>query len=366
MAEIIKSKDGYIEWIKSISLQFRKSQIKAASRVNAEMLRFYWSLGKDIKERETDNTYGSSFYKRLSADLQNEIPDVKSFSVTNLHYMLWFYELYPDAGNLPQLGVVSSDIPEKQNLPQDGVNSESIIFNIPWGHNKLIIDKCKGDTKKALFFVRESLENNWSRAVLMNFLDTELYYRQGKAITNFEKILPAVQSDLAQEMTKDPYNFDFLTLRKDYDERELKDALMQNVQSLLMELGRGFAFVGREYRLVVGETEQFIDMLFYNIPNRCYVVVEVKVRNFEPGDMGQLGTYIGAVDGILKGEGDNQTVGLLICKTKDNVLAQYAVNMINAPIGISEYELSNVMPEEFKSSMPTIEEIENELKSRQL
>ncbi|MBQ3795659.1 MAG: DUF1016 family protein [Butyrivibrio sp.] len=196
------------------------------------------------------------------------------------------------------------------NLPQAGVNSESLVFNIPWGHNKLIIDKCKGNTDKALFFVKETMDNTWSRAVLMNFLDTDLYERQGKAVTNFKKLLPPVQSDLAQEMTRDPYNFDFLTIRKNYDEKELKDALMEHVQSLLMELGEGFAFVGREYRLVVGETEQFIDLLFYN------------------------------------------------------VLAQYAVNMINVPIGISEYKLSNVMPEEFKSSMPTIEEIENELKDR--
>lgn len=163
-------------------------------------------------------------------------------------------------------------------------------------------------------------------------------------------------------MAKDPYNFDFLTIRKDYDEKELIDALMNNVHSLLMELGKGFAFVGREYRLLVGNTEQFIDMLFYNITNHCYVVVEVKVRDFEPGDMGQLGTYIGTADGILRGAGDNQTVGLLIYKTKDNVLAQYAVNMINASIGISEYEMSIIISNDFKRSMPTIEEIENGLK----
>lgn len=361
MEKIIGVDPEYITWIRSISLQFKNSQIKAASKVNAEMLEFYWSLGKDICERESNNAYGSGFYKRVSDDLKHELPDVKSFSVTNLHYMKWFYELYPNAGNLPQLGVDSSG---DKNLPQAGVDFERLIFNIPWGHNKLIIDKCKGDREKALFFVRQTLENNWSRAVLMNFLDTNLYDRQGKAISNFDKVLPSVESDLAQEMTRDPYNFDFLTIRKNYDEKELKDALMQNVQRLLLEMGKGFAFVGREYRLVVGNTEQFIDLLFYNIPNHCYVVVEVKVRDFEPGDMGQLGTYIGAVDGILKGEGDNQTIGLLICRTKDNVLAQYAVNMINAPIGISEYELKNVIPEEFKSSMPTIEEIEKELKKR--
>ena len=274
--------------------------------------------------------------------------------------MTYFYELYADVVNRPQL----EDDSKKANRPQVVDDFIEPIFLIPWGHNRLIIDKCKKDMEKALFFVRQTLENNWSRAVLMNFLDTDLYDRHGKAISKFDKVLPSVQSDLAQEMTKDPYNFDFLTIRKNYDEKEFKDALLQNVQSLLMELGKGFAFVGREYRLVVGKTEQFIDMLFYNIPNHCYVVVEVKVRDFEPGDMGQLGTYIGAVDGMLKGEADNQTVGLLICRTKDNVLAQYAVNMINAPIGISEYELTNVIPEDFKSSMPTIEEIEKELSAR--
>ena len=360
MGEIIKVDAEYLNWILSIAEKFKQSQIKAASKVNTEMLRFYFELGCEISSRDKENRYGTSFYKKISEDLQRELPDVRSFSATNLKYMTYYYELYADVVNRPQV-VDESEISNRPQLVDDFMEP---FFLIPWGHNRLIIDKCKGDTDKALFFVKETLENNWSRTVLMNFLDTDLYDRQGKAITNFDKVLPSVQSDLAQEMTKDPYNFDFLTIRKNYDEKELKDALMQNVQSLLMELGKGFAFVGREYRLVVGKTEQFIDMLFYNIPNHCYVVVEVKVRDFEPGDMGQLGTYIGAVDGILKGEGDNQTVGLLICRTKDNVLAQYAVNMINAPIGISEYELTNVMPEEFKSSMPTIEEIENELKNR--
>lgn len=361
MSDMVKYDEQYSHWIKDISSRFKQSQIKAACRVNVELMQFYWSLGRDISIREKENIYGTGFFKKLSADLCEELPEVKSFSVTNLHYIKWFYELYPDIENLPQAGVDSHDI---QNLPQLGVNSTALIFCIPWGHNKLIIDKCKDNPDKAMFFVRQTIENNWSRAVLLNFLDTDLYQRQGKAITNFSKVLPAIQSDLAQEMTKDPYNFDFLTLRSNYDEKELKDALMNNVQNLLMELGKGFAFVGREYRLVVGDTEQFIDMLFYNITNHCYVVVEVKVRDFEPGDMGQLGTYIGAVDGILKTSGDNPTIGLLICKTKDNVLAQYAVNMINAPIGISEYELSSLLPEEFKSSMPTIEEIENELKDK--
>lgn len=218
--------------------------------------------------------------------------------------------------------------------------------------------------RESIFFVRKTIENNWSRAVLLNFLDTNLFERQGKAISNFNKVLPGVKSDLAQEMTKDPYNFDFLTLREGYDEKELKDALMENVQRFLLELGMGFDFVGREYRLEVGKTEQFLDMLFYNIINHCYVVVEIKIRDFQPGDMGQLGTYVSAVDGILKKDHDNQTIGLLICKTKDNVLAKYAVNTMNVPIGISEYDMGNLIPPDYKSSMPTIEEIEKELKNR--
>ena len=359
MSDIIKFDEQYAQWIKDVSSRFKQSQIKAACRVNVELMKFYWSLGRDISIRE--KKYGNKFINKLSSDLRDELPDIKSFSRTNLYYMKGFYELYPNAEIIPQLEGKSSD---SEIVPQVVGQSETLIFCIPWGHNRLIIDKCKDNPDKAMFFVRQTIENNWSRAVLLNFLDTDLYQRQGKAITNFSKVLPAVQSDLAQEMTKDPYNFDFLTLRSNYDEKELKDALMNNVQKLLMELGKGFAFVGREYRLVVGETEQFLDMLFYNITNHCYVVVEVKVRDFEPGDMGQLGTYIGAVDGILKTDGDNPTIGLLICKTKDNVLAQYAVNMINAPIGISEYELSSLLPEEFKSSMPTIEEIENELKDK--
>lgn len=349
MSDKLKFDKQYSQWIKDVSARFKQSQIKAACKVNVELLRFFWSLGRDISIRDSENVYGKGFYKKLSSDLRSALPDVKSFSVTNLHYMKWFYDLFPDA----------------ENLPQVGVNSDQLPFYIPWGHNKLIIDKCKNNPDKALFFVKETVENNWSRAVLLNFLDTDLYERKGKAITNFRKVLPAVQSDLAQEITKDPYNFDFLTLSMNYNEKELKDALMNNVQKLLLELGKGFAFVGREYRLVVGNTEQFIDMLFYNIPNHCYVAVEVKVRDFEPGDMGQLGTYIGAIDGILKGEEDKQTIGLLICKTKDNVLAQYAVNMVDAPVGISEYDLKSHIPEDFKSSLPTIEEIENELRSNE-
>lgn len=359
MGELTYTKAEYKEWLKTISSNFKQCQIKAAAKVNEEMLMFYWKLGRDIHFLSEDNSYGSNFYGRLSADLAKELPDIKSFSPRNLRYMNDFYCMYPNVPIMQQAVAKFED----ENLQQAVANkNENMIFRIPWGHHIQIMNKCKGEPEKALFFVNKVIENNWSRAVLMNFLDTNLYERQGKAISNFSKMLPDTQSDLAQEMTKDPYNFDFLTLRQDYDEKELKDALMENVQSFLLELGRGFAFVGKEYRLEVGETEQFLDMLFYNIVNHCYVVVEIKTRAFEPGDMGQLGTYVAAVDGILRRENDNQTLGLLICKTKDNVLAKYAVNAVNVPIGISEYEMNNLIPENYKSSMPTIEEIEEELK----
>lgn len=234
---------------------------------------------------------------------------------------------------------------------------------IPWGHVRLIIDKCSDNIEKAKFYVSQTLENNWSRAVLMNFLDTRLYERQGKAVTNFNRTLPSPDSDLAQEITRDPYNFDFLTIRGRYDEKELKNALMDNIQRFLMELGTGFAFVGREYRLQVGGTEQFIDMLFYNINLRRYVVVEIKIRDFEPSDMGQIGTYVTAVDGILRHADDNPTIGLLICKTKDNVLAKYALSSLNAPVGVSEYQLTELYTEDLQNSLPSIEEIEKGLSS---
>ena len=308
----------------------------------------------EILKSEYD--WGSGFYKMISDDIMRELPGVKSFSPRNLLYMHLFYKLYTletiTSHDVAQLGSIeiTPDVVAQMN-----------IFMIPWGHHRYIIDKCKDDRDKALFYVKKTLENNWSRAVLLNFLDTNLFDRQGKAISNFVKTLPSPQSDLAQEMTKDPYNFDFLTMTDGYYEKELKDALMDNISKFLLELGTGFAFVGREYRLEVGETEQFIDMLFYNIALHCYVVIEVKTRAFEPGDMGQIGTYVAAVDGILRKEGDAPTVGLLVCKNKDNVLAQYAVNVTKAPVGISEYELSNLVPDDFKGTLPTIEEIEREL-----
>lgn len=357
MSYLFNGDQNYKKWIEEVSLRFRESQLKAAVKVNDCMLRFYWSVGKDISKWSEQSIYGSGFYKTVSKDLCDLFPDVKSFSPTNLKYMRYFYEMYPNADIRPQ---VEDELTTLENRPQAVDDLES-IFYIPWGHNRFILDKCKGNPEKALFYVKKTLENNWSRAVLLNFLDTNLYERQGKTISNFALTLPESQSDLAQAITRDPYNFDFLTIREKYDEKELKDALMDNIGKFLLELGNGFAFVGREVRLQIGESEEFVDMLFYNIKLHCYVVVEVKVEEFQPRDMGQLGTYMVTVNHHLKGENDGPTLGLIICKGKDNVKAQYALEASSQPMGISSYDISTFLPENYKSSLPTIEEIEAEL-----
>lgn len=306
------------------------------------MLKFYFELGKEIANNSFKATYGSKFYDSLSKELISNLPNIKGLSPKNLRYMEKFYNLYAD--NIP-------------NFPQ----LVGQLFSIPWGHHRCIIDKCK-DVDKALFFVRKIHENNWSRDVLLNFISTDLYEREGKAINNFELALPDVDKDLAKQIIKDPYNFDFLTITNEYNERELKDALIDNIQKFLLELGEGFAFVGREYRLLVGETEFFTDLLFYNIKLHAYVVTEVKITTFNPGDLGQLSTYVSSVNHLLKGENDNPTIGILICKDKDKIVAEYSLENYNIPLGISSYELNKIMPKELKESLPSIEELESKLK----
>ena len=359
MSKLIKIDENYKRWIEDVSGRFRAGQIKAAMKVNDEMLRFYWSLGRDIEKLKGLFSWGEDLYSTISKDLTELLPDVKSFSSRNLRYMNSFYNFYPDAIILPQVGAI---LETNDKLPQAGAKTqEEIIFLIPWGHNKVILDKCKDNKDKALFFANKTLENNWSRSVLLNSLETDLYERQGKAITNFTQTLPGIQGDLAQAITKDPYNFDFLTLHEKYNEKELKDALIDKVQSFLLELGTGFAYMGREIRIKVGQKEKFIDLLFYNTRVHCYVVVEVKAGEFDSTNMGQLGTYVVAVNHQMKTDYDNPTIGLIVCKGMDRVEAQYALEASTQPLGVSSYELSKLVPEEFKGSLPTIEEIEEEL-----
>lgn len=362
MSDLIRMDDSYAAWIKDISSRFRSSQLSAAVKVNTEMLRFYWLLGKELDEKKNQYSWGSHFYDQISKDIQKAIPDSKSFSVRNLQYMHQFYLTFNAFEIANQAG---SQLLTAEITNQPGSQMEN-VFLIPWGHIKVIMSRCRNDTEKALFFVNKTLENRWSRAVLLNFVDTDLYERQGKATTNFALTLPAPQSDLAQAITKDPYNFDFLTITEKYNEKELKDALMDNIQSFLLELGNSFSFVGREVALDVGRTEKFMDMLFFNINLKCYVVLEVKVTEFDASFAGQLGTYVVTVNHQLKQPWMNPTIGLLVCKSMDKVEAQYALESSSQPIGVSGYELSKLIPEEFKGSLPSIEEIEAELTDEEI
>ncbi|MBR4468218.1 MAG: DUF1016 family protein [Bacteroidales bacterium] len=371
----------YLEWIKDLGTRFRRSQIKAAVKVNEEMLRFYWELGHDIVERDAENHYGSRFFSILSHDLKEATSMTSGLSERNIRYAKDFYLLYSQEVGILQQPAAKSDLEDvtkdeeklqqpaaKSNdtiLPQLVEQIKSEIFSVPWGHHMLLIDKCKNAPQKALFFVHQTMQNGWSRNMLLNFLDTDLYERQGKALTNFSRTLPDETSDLAQELTKDPYDFAFTGITGKYNERLLKDKLLNNITQFLVELGTGFAYVGKEYRLQIGDTENFIDLLFYNLNLSCYVVIEVKIGKFEFADAGQLGGYVVACNHILKKEGrDNPTIGILICKEKDSLVAQYALEASSQPLGISEYELAKLYPEKVEGTIPTIEEIEQNLGNR--
>ena len=360
----------YRSWVKELKQRYLSARLKASVDANRTLLEYYWSVGRDIEDKQYANTYGSRFYETLSHDMRSEMPGEKGFSEGNIRYMYRFYKLYSQyIENLLQ-GVEDSNPTnllrgvEDSNYtkhPHEASDLLKEICSIPWFHQQRIIDKCKGDAKKALFFVHKVIENSWGRDVLLNFLGTDLYERQAKALTNFSKTLPAPQSDLAQQTTKDPYVFNFLAMTEDYNERELEDALVANVTKFLVELGTGFAYMGRQYRLQVGEKEIFIDLLFYNTRIHAYCCVELKTGSFEASHLGQLGLYVTAVNHQLKTEYDNPTIGLLICKDKDNIEAQYSLEAYNLPLGISQYELSKLIPKEIKSSLPSIEQIESTL-----
>ena len=360
----------YLQWIKELSSRYRRSQIKASVKVNQEMLQFYWELGKDIVEKKAESRWGSGFMKNLSRDLKEVNPDATCFSETNLLYMKNFYLLYqPYLEITPQVGeqITQQVVEQKGNAitPQLGEQIRKDIYSIGWGHHKVLIDKCSKYPEKALFFVHQTVENGWSRDMLLNFMSTDLYERQGKALTNFNRTLPEETSDLARELTKDPYDFAFTGITGKYNEALLKEKLLGNITQFLVELGTGFGYLGKEYRLQVGEREQFIDLLFYNLNLSCYVVIEVKIGKFEFADLGQLGGYVVACNHILKKEGrDNPTIGLLICKEKDKVQAQYALESSSQPLAISEYELEKFYPEKVEGTIPTIEEIEAKLSAR--
>lgn len=366
----------YSLWIQDLSKRYRRSQVKASIKVNVEMLKFYWSLGRDIVAMKAESRWGSKFCKNLSKDLKEANQKATCFSEGNLKYMKNFYCMYQPYFEIGQQladqfqnGKNTQQLVEQNSKNKFGQQvADQIwkdIISIPWGHHMLLIDKFLSNPEKALFYVHQTVENGWSRNMLLNFIGTRLYERQGKALTNFKQALPSEDSDLAQELTKDPYCFGFTGITKPYNERILKDALLNNITTFLTELGTGFAYVGKEYRLKIGKKENFIDLLFYNLNLSCYIVIEVKIGTFTFADVGQLGGYVVACNHILRKDGrDNPTIGLLICKEKDRIQAQYALESSSQPIAISEYDLEKFYPEKLEGTMPTIEEIEAKLSKK--
>jgi len=353
---------AYSQWLKALKTKFRSTQLKAVVRVNRTLLEFYWELGADIIEKQSNSNWGDGFLKQLSQDMTAEFPGMKGFSERNLKYMRQWFLFYAGSSEFGQQAVAQIAKPSFSKVPDSHFGQQAVgqITQIPWGHNITIITKCK-IMAEAVFYVQNTKIHNWSRSVLMHQIESGLWHCEGKAITNFTESLPAPQSDLAQQTLKDPYVFDFLTLTKEHNERDLELGLTRHITNFLLELGAGFAYMGRQVALQVGERDFFIDLLFYHTKLNCYVVIELKTTDFEPEYVGKLNFYIKAVDEQFRNEDDQPTIGLLLCKNKDKLVAEYALSDIQKPMGISEYQLSHTLPDNLKSSLPSIEEIEAEL-----
>lgn len=328
----------YSFWIREIKQTIYSAKTKVALSINSGLIELYWEIGKNIFLKQNQNNWGSKIIDKIATDLKHEFPDIKGFSRRNIYAMRQLYTFYSQ---------------EFEFVPQN-------VAQIPWGHNRLVLSKSE-TINEALFYINQTIENNWSRDILEIQLDSKLYYRQGKAITNFDKTLPEKQSKLVTNILKDPYNFDFLGLENDALEKAIEDKLTKHITEFLLELGKGFAFIGRQYKIEISESDYFIDLLFYHLNLRCYIVVELKAGKFKPEFAGKLNFYLSAVDSQIKNELDNPTIGILLCKKKDKIEAEYALRDINKPMGISEYRLTESIPDELKTQLPSIEEFENNL-----
>lgn len=332
--------EGYSDWLTNLKDRIQHAQQRASLAVNRELIQLYWQVGQDILQRQAEQGWGAKVIERLAHDLRTAFPDMKGFSRSNLMYMRAFAEAWPD-----------SDIVQQA------------VGQLPWGHNLVLLSKLK-DNAQRLAYAEATLNHNWSRNVLVMQIESGLLERQGKAVTNFEARLPKAQSDLARESLKDPYRFDFLNLGEETQERAVENALVHHVTEFLLELGAGFAFVGRQVLVDVGGDEFFIDLLFYHLKLRCYVVIELKTGKFKPEHLGQLGFYLTAVDRQIKSDQDNASIGLLLCKSKNKVVAEYALGDKDQPMGIAEYKLQEALPAELETGLPSIEQIERELQPR--
>ena len=331
--------EGYGDWLTDLKGRIHGAQQRATLAVNRELVLLYWQIGHDILTRQSQQGWGTKVIERLAQDLRAAFPSMRGFSPRNLKYMRAFAEAWPDTAIVQQA-----------------------VAQLPWGHNLVLLDKLPGPETRR-WYAAKAIEHNWSRNILVMQIETRLLERSGKAVSNFESHLPKPQSDLARESLKDPYRFDFLGLTFDAQEREIENALVKHVTEFLLELGAGFAFVGQQVLLDVGGDEFLIDLLFYHLKLRCYVVIELKAGKFKPEHLGQLSFYLTAVDAQLKHPQDGPTIGLLLCKSKNKVVAKYALRDNARPIGVAEYQLVESLPAELQTSLPSIEQIERELAS---
>ena len=334
--------EGYAEWLADLKTRIHTAQQRASLAVNSELVLLYWQIGRDILVRQAEQGWGAKVVDRLAQDLRSAFPQMRGFSPRNLKYMRAFAEAWPDDEFV-----------------------QAVLARLPWYHQLALLDKLNSPDSRR-WYAAEAIKHNWSRNILVMQIESRLLERSGAALTNFETTLPELQSDLARESLKDPYRFDFLGLTEEAQESEIEHALVKHVTEFLLELGAGFAFVGQQVLIEIGGDDFFIDLLFYHLKLRCYVVIELKAGKFKPEQLGQLSFYLSAVDGEIKLPQDGQTIGLLLCKTKNKVVAEYALRDNNQPIGVAEYQLVESLPPELQSDMPSIEQIERELASDEI
>lgn len=337
MSELLVNSKSYQTLLADLKQRIRTAQVRAALAVNRELVLLYWGIGKEILARQDQEGWGTKVIDRLAKDLRSEFPGQQGLSPRNLKYMRALAEAWPDEAIVQQ-----------------------VAAQIPWFHNCILLDKVK-DPGERLWYVQQTIQNGWSRNVLVMQIETNLYRRQGKAITNFQATLPSPQSDLAQQLLKDPYNFDFLTLAQEAQERDLERGLLAHVQQFLLELGVGFALVGSQVPLEVGGEDFRIDLLFYHLKLRAYIVIDLKMTPFKPEYAGKMNFYLSAVDDLLRHPDDQPTIGLILCKAKNRLVAEYAIRDIAKPLGVAEFRYLEQLPEQLKGTLPTIEEIEAEL-----
>jgi len=368
--------DFYADLLGDIKARIRQGQIKAGLSANAEMILMYWDIGRMIRERQQEKGWGAGVIPRLAKDIRNDMPEVKGFSERNIGYMIRFVREYESPPILQQavaklgsslrVGQPTALTTGEGKVPQPLAKAgqreimQRLVAKIPWGQNILLLEKVK-DLPARLWYMEQTIQNGWSRDMLGLMIKGKAHERQGAAVTNFQQRLPDPQSDLARQLLKDPYIFDFLTLEEPFHERELETGLVRHLEKFLLELGQGFAFVGRQYHLQVSDKDFYLDLLFYHLKLRSFVVIDLKKGDFKPEYAGKVNFYCSVVDERLKHETDQPTIGLILCQTKDRILAEYALRDIHKPIGVSDYELTRALPENLKSALPTIEEIEAEL-----